>query len=295
MKKYRHLRGTLFDIERELRTRNSGADEAISEAFNVDGKSPSSALKTPARSVKTESRLKKFNTISSIGAGNEIDLRNADLFALDNGTKLKNMIDPTPEAIKLQKDTSRGHYWSISLSQIHLFINDTVEAIIAKQRKGTLDREKMKENLLGYNMRAVVEYFVEPVTHQKKCGLGLLYHREEKHAPYMISHAWDESFGDLVRGIEWAYNIEKEAGRVQTKDEFYVWVCCFAIYQNKDTNHEPTISQQLGSTINGYPFYHVLKNSAKMYCIMSHGSDDYKKGTYGYSTGNIYTRMGIVN
>ena len=33
MKKYRHLRGTLFDIERQLRTRNSGADEAISEAF----------------------------------------------------------------------------------------------------------------------------------------------------------------------------------------------------------------------------------------------------------------------
>ena len=33
MKKYRHLRGTLFDIERELRTRNSGADEAISEAM----------------------------------------------------------------------------------------------------------------------------------------------------------------------------------------------------------------------------------------------------------------------
>ena len=33
MKHYIPLRGTLFDIERELRTRNSGADEAISEAF----------------------------------------------------------------------------------------------------------------------------------------------------------------------------------------------------------------------------------------------------------------------
>jgi hypothetical protein len=33
MKKYRYLRGTLFDIERELKTRNSGADKAISEAF----------------------------------------------------------------------------------------------------------------------------------------------------------------------------------------------------------------------------------------------------------------------
>tara|TARA_B110000908_G_scaffold110546_1_gene129665 strand:+ start:55 stop:285 length:231 start_codon:yes stop_codon:yes gene_type:complete len=38
MKKYRHLRGKLFDIERELRTRNSGADEAISEAFHIDDK-----------------------------------------------------------------------------------------------------------------------------------------------------------------------------------------------------------------------------------------------------------------
>ncbi|NQY01475.1 MAG: hypothetical protein HRT70_10215, partial [Flavobacteriaceae bacterium] len=33
MKHYIPLRGTLFDIERELRTRNSGADETISEAF----------------------------------------------------------------------------------------------------------------------------------------------------------------------------------------------------------------------------------------------------------------------
>ena len=39
MKKYRHLHGTLFDIERELRTRNSGVDEAISEAM-VQGNSP---------------------------------------------------------------------------------------------------------------------------------------------------------------------------------------------------------------------------------------------------------------
>ena len=36
MKHYRHLRGTLFDIERQLRTRNSGADEAISEAMVVE-------------------------------------------------------------------------------------------------------------------------------------------------------------------------------------------------------------------------------------------------------------------
>jgi len=38
MKKYRHLRGTLFDIERELRSRNSGADEAISGAMTDDVK-----------------------------------------------------------------------------------------------------------------------------------------------------------------------------------------------------------------------------------------------------------------
>lgn len=35
MKKHRYLRGKLFDIERELRSRNSGADEAISEAQSV--------------------------------------------------------------------------------------------------------------------------------------------------------------------------------------------------------------------------------------------------------------------
>ena len=42
MKKYRPLRGTLFDIERELRSRKSGADEVISGAM-VYGKKGNTA------------------------------------------------------------------------------------------------------------------------------------------------------------------------------------------------------------------------------------------------------------
>ena len=62
MKKYRHLRGTLFDIERELRSRNSGADEAISEAMVTRTKSEGSRRSASAppdrrmsnRSVSTQ-------------------------------------------------------------------------------------------------------------------------------------------------------------------------------------------------------------------------------------------------
>ena len=53
MKKYRHLRGTLFDIERELRTRNSGADEAISEAFGNES--------TAKRAVRKFHHLKSLS------------------------------------------------------------------------------------------------------------------------------------------------------------------------------------------------------------------------------------------
>ena len=37
MKNYKNLRGKIFDIERELHSKNSGADEAISEAFVSKG------------------------------------------------------------------------------------------------------------------------------------------------------------------------------------------------------------------------------------------------------------------
>ena len=64
MKKYRYLRGTLFDIERGLRSRNSGADEAISEAMDA-------TVPTIERGGSTKPELKRAATALMTGSGRD--------------------------------------------------------------------------------------------------------------------------------------------------------------------------------------------------------------------------------
>ena len=111
----------------------------------------------------------------------------------------------------------------------------------------------------------------------------------------MISHAWGENFGELISGLEEIAKIEK-----LNDDELTVWICCFALYQNKEeggilndtTPGAATIPSQIGNTMEEAPFYKMLMQSEKMYCFISSGGLKY--GTKDHESGNIFNRMWCV-
>ena len=148
MKKYRHLRGTLFDIERELRSRNSGADEAISGAMGRNKDSP------PQRMLTKDVGKSSFE--------NQPAASTADATAISK---------------QLSKHPSE---WGITLKQIKELKDKADTELKAKYPPGI-------DTCTDLNMYDLDTYVVRPLTSKKPtgptgCGYALSINPEGKKA-----------------------------------------------------------------------------------------------------------------
>lgn len=99
------------------------------------------------------------------------------------------------------------------------------------------------------SVRDMVKHHILPRT----AGTGLGYalkvnHESPLEVAVLVSHSWNENAEEFVETLE----------RTVGADEI-LFVCAFAIYQNED-GAGPTVSQQIGASMNCSPFGRVLEN-----------------------------------
>lgn len=119
-------------------------------------------------------------------------------------------------------------------------------------------------------MRDVVKMVVKPATQGSGIGYALLVNQNKPlRAKVMVSHAWDESFGNFVSCL-------KKSGHLGP-----YWVCALSIYQSDGAGDSPTIAQQIGSDPEYGAFSTVLKGADLMLAVVT-------------ETCNIYTHLWCV-
>lgn len=124
------------------------------------------------------------------------------------------------------------------------------------------------------SVRDMVKHHILPRT----AGTGLGYalkvnHESPLEVAVLVSHSWNENAEEFVETLE----------RTVGADEV-LFVCAFAIYQNED-GAGPTVSQQIGASLNCSPFGRVLKNIQEQ---------AHKAGWWWWPRGTIYLVPGLA-
>eukprot|EP00438_Fugacium_kawagutii_P025789 Skav209814 [mRNA] locus=scaffold2424:28918:30518:+ [translate_table: standard] len=101
----------------------------------------------------------------------------------------------------------------------------------------------------------MVKHHILPRTVGTGLGYALKINQESPlEVDVLVSHSWNENAEEFVETLE----------RTVRADEV-LFVCAFAIYQNED-GAGPTVSQQIGASMNSSPFGRVLKNIQEQGC-----------------------------
>lgn len=125
-------------------------------------------------------------------------------------------------------------HWAMTLKQL-LALRDEIRA-------------SFPDTYPDLTMRDVVDKVVIPQTQGTGLGWALLQNKESPLPPeYLISHAWDETFDEMVEAL---------LGAGLTEDQ-RIWVCALALYQPNDGDG-PSISDQLGLDVKEGPFAQIL-------------------------------------
>ncbi len=148
MKKYRHLRGTLFDIERELRTRHTGADEAISEAFARDS----------IRSVDSSSTVKDLQLDAEVQQRNErIGGERRPRVAIDSQQQhiVNNFIDSVKNVILEARFTKE---------ETQKFANLDLEQLVQQAKDSNNMFIETLRNVVNFNIGNIPGFYNSPDT-----------------------------------------------------------------------------------------------------------------------------------
>lgn len=120
----------------------------------------------------------------------------------------------------------------------------------------------------GMSTRSVVEQIIKPDTAGRNLGFAVLKNYEQPlTARMLVSHAWDDSFADLVSAL------------TPLKDQGPFWLAATAMYQPED-NPNLTIERQLGAEAGG-PLVAVLSQATCLLCVLT-------------ETGNIFSRLWCI-
>lgn len=124
------------------------------------------------------------------------------------------------------------------------------------------------------SVRDMVKHHILPRT----AGTGLGYalkvnHESPLEVAVLVSHSWNENAEEFVETLE----------RTVGADEI-LFVCAFAIYQNED-GAGPTVSQQIGASMNCSPFGRVLENIQEQ---------AHKAGWWWWPRGTVYLVPGLA-
>lgn len=115
-------------------------------------------------------------------------------------------------------------------------------------------------------MRDVVKIVIKPATRGYGIGYGLLVNQNKPlRAKVMVSHAWDEPFGNFVSCL-------KRSGHPGP-----FWVCAFSIYQSEGAGDSPTIAEQIGPDPEYGAFSTVLKGADLMLAVVTEACDTYTR------------------
>jgi len=143
---------------------------------------------------------------------------------------------PMPQ--RIQKNGVRieifAEHWGMTMRQIKQLMNECKE-----------DPDWRQNN----SVRDMVKNHILPRTAGTGLGYALKINQESPlEVDVLVSHSWNENAEEFVETLE----------RTVDADEV-LFVCAFAIYQNED-GAGPTVSQQIGASMNSSPFGRVLKN-----------------------------------
>lgn len=149
-------------------------------------------------------------------------------------------------------------HWGMTMRQIRKLMNECKD-----------DPDWHQNN----SVRDMVKHHILPRT----AGTGLGYalkvnHESTLEVAVLVSHSWNENAEEFVETLE----------RTVGADEV-LFVCAFAIYQNED-GAGPTVSQQIGASMNCSPFGRVLKNIQEQ---------AHKAGWWWWPRGTIYLVPGV--
>lgn len=152
-------------------------------------------------------------------------------------------------------------HWGVTLAQMEELMTDP--SYVAEEVSGSL----WVADKRGSTMREVVQQIVIRQT----AGTGLGYAMNVNcdsplRASVMVSHAWDETYHQLLLAL-------KDAG---VHAVGAVWVCALAIYQPED-RPEVSIAAQLGEDPLRGPFAAVLRQADLMVPVFTMACDIYTR------------------
>lgn len=125
-------------------------------------------------------------------------------------------------------------HWGMTMRQIRELMDDCKEDVDWHQSN---------------SVRDMVRNHILPRTAGKGVGYALkINHQSPLEVEVLVSHSWNENAEEFVETLE----------RTVRPDEV-LFVCAFAIYQNED-DAGPTVSEQIGASMNESPFGRVLKH-----------------------------------